>query len=246
MEAPSVEAERRSGAARRRGRSRIIRRVMRRLVAILVVLALLPLGLTLLYRVPWVHPVSTLMIGDLVTLSGYQRQWTPLDQLGTPIVHAVMMSEDGQFCSHSGIDLGELKAAIDEALSGERARGASTIPMQTVKNLFLWPSRSFLRKGVEAPLALYLDAVMPKRRIMEIYLNIAEWGPGIYGAEAAAQFYFGRPAKDLSPRQAALLAAALPNPFLRNPLNPDAGARRVVGVIEVRARRAGAYDDCLE
>jgi len=246
VEAPPVEAEkRRPGMARRQRKPRILRRLMRRLVAFLVVLALLPLGLGLLYRLPFVHPVSTLMIGDLVTLRGYDRQWTPLDELGKPIVHAVMMSEDGQFCSHSGIDFGELKAAIDEALSGERTRGASTIPMQTVKNLFLWPGRSFLRKAIEAPLALYLDAVMPKRRIMEIYLNIAEWGPGIYGAEAAAQFYFGQPAHSLSRRQAALLAAALPNPFLRNPLNPDAATRRVVGVIEARARRAGGYDDCL-
>ena len=245
VEAPSVEAERRASGASRRRRRGMARRVMRRLVCVAAIIAVLPLALTLLYCIPGVHPVSTLMIADLATLRGYERQWTPLEDMGDNVVHAVMMSEDGQFCSHGGIDLGELKAALNEALSGERTRGASTIPMQTVKNLYLWPSRSFLRKAVEAPLALYLDAVMSKRRIMEIYLNIAEWGPGVYGVEAAAQHYFGRSARELSRQQAALLAVTLPNPHARNPAKPSAGLRRLAGLIESRARRAGGYVNCL-
>lgn len=212
----------------------------------LVLIALLPLALTLLYRVPVVHPVSTLMLKDLATLTGYDRRWTSLDAMGPLIQHSVMMSEDGQFCSHSGIDWGALNTVINDALSGEAARGASTIPMQTAKNLFLWQGRSFLRKALELPLALYLDLLLPKHRIMEIYLNIAEWGPNIYGAEAAAMHYFGRRAKDLTRRQAALLAVTLPNPLARNPARPSGGLNRLAANIERRALRAGGYVGCLK
>jgi monofunctional biosynthetic peptidoglycan transglycosylase len=118
--------------------------------------------------------------------------------------------------------------------------------MQTVKNLFLWQQPfGTLRKLLEMPLAVYFDLALPKRRIMEIYLNIAEWGPGIYGIEAAAQHHFGRPAKDLTRRQAALLAVTLPNPITRNPAKPGPGLRRLAGVIERRAARAGGYVGCL-
>nr|WP_309082829.1 monofunctional biosynthetic peptidoglycan transglycosylase [Chelativorans sp.] len=240
-----MESEGRPRRARTGKRFRPAGRLLRGLMRIAAVVVLLPLVLTLLYIPSFVHPVSTLMLGDLATLRGYERRWVPLEAMGDNVVHAVMMSEDGQFCSHPGIDFGELKAVIDEALSGERTRGASTIPMQTVKNLFLWPGRSFIRKALEAPLAVYLDIVMPKRRIMEIYLNIAEWGPGIYGAEAAARHYFGQSARDLSRRQAALLAVTLPNPYERNPARPSAGLRRIASVIEARARRAGGYVGCL-
>ena len=156
------------------------------------------------------------------------------------------MSEDGQFCSHQGIDWGELNAVIEEAMAGETTRGASTIPMQTVKNLFLWQGRSFLRKALEAPLAVYFDAVVPKKRIMEIYLNIVEWGPGIYGIEAAAEHHFGRSARDLGRRQAALLAVTLPNPLERNPAKPGPGLKRLASVIERRAARSGDYVRCVE
>jgi monofunctional biosynthetic peptidoglycan transglycosylase len=170
-----------------------------------------------------------------------------LDEVAPVLAHSVIMSEDGQFCAHRGIDLAELKLVIDDAIAGEGARGASTITMQTVKNLFLW-HRPFvaLRKIMELPLAVYFDLVVPKRRIMEIYLNIAEWGPGIYGVEAAARHHFGRPAKDLTRRQAALLAVTLPNPSTRNPAKPGPGLRRLAGVIEKRATKAGGYVGCLE
>jgi monofunctional biosynthetic peptidoglycan transglycosylase len=118
--------------------------------------------------------------------------------------------------------------------------------MQTVKNLFLSNGRSFLRKAVEVPLALYFDAVMPKRRVMEIYLNIAEWGPGIYGLEAAAHHYFGRPARDLTRKQAALLAVTLPNPHARNPAKPSAQLSRLANRIERRAQASGAYIGCIK
>jgi monofunctional glycosyltransferase len=216
-----------------------------RVLGALVILALLPLALTLLYRLPAVPAPSTLMMRDAVTLQGYDRRWVPIDQMGTAIIHSVMMSEDGQFCAHNGVDWPALNAVIEDAMSGERTRGASTITMQTAKNLFLWHGRSMIRKGIEVPLSLYLDAVLPKRRIMEIYLNIAEWGPNIYGVEAAAQHHFGRSARDLSARQAALLAVTLPNPRHRNPANPGQGLSRLAGTIEARANQAGAYVSCL-
>ena len=222
-----------------------LRRWVRRLALLLVLLALLPLGLTFLYRLPGVQPISTLMLVDAVTLKGYNRQWVPIEEMGPAIVNSVMMSEDGQFCSHEGVDWKAFNLVLEEAFAGEKARGASTIPMQTAKNLFLWNGRSYIRKGIELPLALYIDWVLPKRRIMEIYLNIAEWGPNIYGAEAAAQYHFGRSARDLSARQAALLAVTLPNPAVRDPGNPSAGLSRLAAMIERRARQAGAYVGCL-
>jgi monofunctional biosynthetic peptidoglycan transglycosylase len=195
---------------------------------------------------PFVHPISTLMIKDLVTFQGYDRRWVPLEDIAPVVAHSVIMSEDGQFCSHRGVDLAELKLVIDDAIAGEQPRGASTITMQTVKNLYLW-SRPFgtLRKVVELPLAVYMDLVMPKRRIMEIYLNIAEWGPSIFGIEAAAQHHFGRSAKDLTASQAALLAVTLPNPKVRNPAKPSAAMRGLARTVAARARVAGDYIKCL-
>ena len=224
-----------------------LRRWVRRAFATVVVMALVPAALTLLYAPSFVHPVSTLMLKDLVTFSGYDRRWTPIGDVAPVLAYSVIMSEDGQFCFHHGIDLGELKGVVDDALSGEATRGASTITMQTVKNLFLWtrPLAS-LRKVAELPLAVYFDAVLPKRRIMEIYLNIAEWGPGVYGVEAAARYHFGVSAKNLTRRQAALLAVTLPNPYARNPAKPGPGLRRLASLIERRAARSGGYVGCLD
>lgn len=230
---------------RRTGRS-FLRTWSSRLLKLVLVLLLIPVLLTFVYRPGSVHPVSTLMLADLVTLKGYDRRWVPLQEMGLVGPATVMMSEDAKFCAHDGVDWGEMRAVINDALSGGNARGASTIPMQTVKNLFLWNGRSYFRKGLEVPLAIYFDAVMPKQRVMEIYLNIAEWGPGIYGLEAAAQHYFGRAARDLSRGQAALLAVALPNPHRRNPGKPSAGLKRLANNIERRARASGAYIDCLK
>jgi monofunctional biosynthetic peptidoglycan transglycosylase len=211
-----------------------------------IVLTLIPVVLTVLYIPPFVHPVSTLMLRDLATLSGYDRRWVPIDEVAPVLAYSVIMSEDGQFCSHYGVDIAELKGVVDDALQGEATRGASTITMQTVKNLFLW-SRPLagLRKVIELPLAVYFDAMLSKRRIMEIYLNVAEWGTGIYGIEAAAQHHFGISASKLTQRQAALLTVALPNPIARNPAKPGKGLRRLANVIERRATRSGAYVDCL-
>jgi monofunctional biosynthetic peptidoglycan transglycosylase len=220
---------------------------LRRAAIVAIVLSLIPATLTILYIPSFVHPVSTLMLKDLVTFTGYDRRWVSIDDVAPVLANSVIMSEDGQFCFHRGIDFAELRGVVDDALDGELTRGASTITMQTVKNLFLW-SRPLgsVRKLVELPLAVYFDAVLSKRRILEIYLNIAEWGPGIYGIEAAAQYHFGVPAKNLTRRQAALLAVTLPNPIERNPAKPGPGLRRLASIIERRAAKSGGYVGCLK
>lgn len=241
------EIERLGVPARRTARRSGGRRWLLRLLIAAVTVGLLPVVLTLLYAAPFVHPVSTLMLDDLVRLSGYERRWVSIEDVAPVLVKSVVMSEDGQFCRHHGIDWGELNAVVEDAMAGDATRGASTIPMQTVKNLYLWNGRSFLRKILELPLAIYLDLVLSKRRIMEIYLNIAEWGPdGIYGIEAAAQHHFGRPASKLTPRQAALLAVTLPNPRERNPAKPGPGLKRLATTIEQRAAKAGSHLNCLQ
>ena len=144
------------------------------------------------------------------------------DVAGLP--RSVVASEDAKFCSHHGIDWDALREAIEDAEDGEVARGGSTITQQVAKNLFLWPGRSVVRKALEIPLALWIDLVLPKQRILEIYLNIAEWGPsGQFGAEAGADLRLRPSASTLSPREAALLAAILPNPVRRSARNPGAG-----------------------
>jgi monofunctional biosynthetic peptidoglycan transglycosylase len=234
--------------AARKGRGRAGARTwLRRIFFGLVVLGAIPAVLTFVYAAHFVHPVSTLMLKDVVTFTGYDRRWVPIDQVAPVLVHSVIMSEDGQFCYHRGVDWAELNAVIDDALAGEGIRGASTITMQTVKNLYLWqrPLGS-VRKVVEVPLAIYFDAVLSKKRIMEIYLNIAEWGPNVYGIEAAAQYHFGKSAKDLTARQAALLAVTLPNPADRDPAHPGPGLKRLASLIQRRAANAGTHVSCVK
>lgn len=215
---------------------------LRRLSIAAAVVVILPFVLTPLYI--FVRPVSTLMIGDLLTFQGYSRQWVDLDDIAPSMRQAVVMSEDGQFCFHDGVDWEQLRSVLSR--DGGPNRGASTITMQTVKNVFLWPSRSYIRKGLEIPLALYADLVWSKRRTLEIYLNIAELGPNVYGVEAAAQYYYKKSASKLSRREAALIAAALPNPAIRNPLKPSRAQKTLARIIERRVSQSGAYVACLK
>ncbi len=222
-----------------------MRRWLKRLLKWAVAIVLLPYVLILVYAVDFVRPVSTLMLWDLVTLKGYDRRWVEFEDIAPVLVQSVMMSEDGQFCTHYGVDVVQLRGVVEDALDGEATRGASTIPMQTAKNLFLWNGRSFVRKGLELPLALGADAVWSKKRMMEIYLNVAEWGPGIYGIEAAAQHHFKTSASKLSRKQAALLAVSLPNPITRVASKPSRGMNRLANLIQRRARASGEYIKCL-
>lgn len=217
-------------------------RVLRALVVAIVLLLLLPYAIAPLYRV--IDPVSTLMLWRRASGARVERIWVPLAAVAPALPRTVIASEDARFCIHHGIDLGELRAAIEDADDFSDMRGGSTIAQQTAKNLFLWQGRSVVRKALEFPLALWLDLVLGKRRLMEIYLNIAEWGPkGEFGAEAGARRAFGKSARDLNAHETALLAAILPNPRARSAARPAAGVRRLAGIYEARAARWSA--DCL-
>jgi monofunctional biosynthetic peptidoglycan transglycosylase len=189
---------------------------------------------------------STPMLARMALLRPVERDWVPLSAISPHLVRAVIAAEDQRFCGHSGIDWVELNKVLED--ENGPGRGASTLTMQTVKNVFLWPGRSVIRKGLELPLAVVVDAVWGKRRVIEIYLNVAEWGEGLYGAEAAARAYFGKPASALLPGEAARLAAALPNPRARNPARPTrnvaASARSIqqsmAGIEELTACVAAA------
>lgn len=213
------------------------------LYAVLALL-LLPYVLTPLYAV--VNPPSTLMLWRLATGQRVERTWVPLGKIDPDLRLAVIVAEDGRFCSHFGLDLTEIQNAIDDAEGFDDVRGGSTITQQVAKNLFLWQGRSYVRKALEAPLALWIDLILPKQRILEIYLNIAELGPnGEFGAEEAAKRAFGRGADSLSPYQAALLAASLPNPVTRDAKRPGPGLRRLAGLYQRRAASAPEAAACL-
>ncbi len=214
------------------------------MIALLLVFVAAPLALILLYRfVP--PPVTPLMLIRLVEGQGLHRDWVPWAEISPHLREAVVASEDNLFCEHGGFDWRSLEAAAKAYTAGERAGGGSTISMQTAKNLFLWPSRSVIRKGLEVPLTAALEGMWPKQRILEVYLNIAELGPGIYGVEAASQHYFERPARDLTQAQASRLVAVLPNPLEWRPQPPGGYVQRRSGVIRTRIRQLGPMLDCV-
>ena len=205
---------------------------------------LLPYLLAPLYRV--IDPVSTPMMARWLTGKRVERTVVPLSQMAPALPRTVIASEDGRFCRHRGIDWAELRVVIEEADDLSEARGGSTITQQAVKNLFLWPGRSYARKALEFPLALWVELVLPKRRILEIYLNVAEWGPnGEFGVEAGARRAFNKSARQLSAGEAALLAAVLPNPKRRSARQPGPAVRRIAGIVQGRAARVASLDTCL-
>ncbi|MDY8110726.1 transglycosylase domain-containing protein [Fulvimarina sp. 2208YS6-2-32] len=224
----------------------MLRKTILALLVAAAVLIAIPLILVPIYTFAPIHPVSTLILRDHFTFRPYLREWVDLEAVAPVMRYSVIMSEDGQFCRHDGVDWGEMKAVVTDFLDGEETRGASTIPMQTAKNLFLWNGRSYIRKGIELPLALYLNLVVSKARILEIYLNIAEWDTGVYGIEAASQHYFGRSAVDLTARQAALLAVTLPNPAGRNPAAPTKRMNALADRVQRMARASGEYVACVK
>ena len=204
------------------------------------------LVLLLLFR--WVNPpASSLMVQQALTGQAIDQRWVKLEDVAPVLIRSVVRSEDARFCLHYGIDTVEMRAALRRSRGGEfgSIRGASTISMQVVKNMFLWPDRSLARKGLELAITPLMEVVWPKRRILEVYLNIAEWGPGIFGAEAAAQAYFGKSASRLSRREAALMAVALPNPIERRPDRPSGGLQRRASEIARGAAWTGLEVGCL-
>ena len=206
---------------------------------------LLPYLLTPLYR--YVPPVSTPMVWRWLTGERVMRTFVPISAMAPILPRTVIVAEDARFCSHSGVDWQEIRDAIEDADDLDAVRGGSTITQQVAKNLFLWPGRSFVRKALEFPLSMWIDLVLPKRRVLEIYLNIAEWGPnGEFGVEAGARRAFGKSARDLSASEASLMSAVLPNPVRRNARQPRPGVRRIAGIHEARAAAAAAsLDACV-
>ena len=219
----------------------------RRIGLALAGLAALPFVLTIFYPViP--PPASVVMLTRAVSGNGLTKVWVSLDEMSPFLSRAVITSEDARYCEHNGVDWIEFQDVLDEVFDdGEGpVRGASTIPMQTAKNLFLTDSRSLLRKGAEVPLAYWMDLLWSKRRMIEIYLNIVEWAPGVYGAEAAARHHFNKSASKLTKREAALLAAVLPNPIKRTAGKPSKRVSRIATRIMVRMAGMGPYLTCLQ
>jgi monofunctional glycosyltransferase len=208
-------------------------------------LALFVLFIVLVGLYTFVRPVSTLMLARMVEGKSYQRVYAPLKTIAPIALASVVASEDASFCDNDGVDWGSLREVLSGAGKHGPSRGASTITMQTAKNLFLWPGRSKIRKGIEIGMALIMGEAWSKAHTLEIYLNIAEWGDGIYGIEAAAQHYFHKSASQLNSHESALLATALPNPILRNPTRPTSLQRRLAGSLEAKAREGAERLNCL-
>jgi monofunctional biosynthetic peptidoglycan transglycosylase len=217
--------------------------MVRAIVFTALALVCLLIGLAALYA--YATPLSTLMVARAIEGKAYERLPVRLGDVSPSVIASVIASEDATFCRNDGVDWGELREVMNSSGKIGPTRGASTITMQTAKNLFLWPGRSVLRKGVEIPIALVLGRVWSKRRTLEIYLNIAEWGEGIFGVEAAARRYFHKAASELDAREAALLATSLPNPIERNPSRPKPFQQRLAAALEAKASHAPEAASCL-
>ena len=214
------------------------------MIVLLVLLVGGPLAVVASFAVR--DPFSTVIALAARDGKPVSQEWRPLGAISPNLARAVILSEDARFCLHWGVDVAQLRIAIEDFRSGRRARGASTITMQVVKNTLLWPEQSYLRKAVEIPLAGLLDLLLSKDRILEIYLNIAQMGPAAFGAEAAARRHFGKSAADLTRREAALIASVLPSPAARNPVRPGRRQLAQVARIERELPRSGWLFDCLD
>lgn len=231
---------RRTRRPRRRRRAPLARRVLRAVLLALGLLVALLLLLVLLLR--WVDPpYSMYMLSPASgpTAPSLRHTWQPIHALPLHVPLAVVAAEDQRFPRHHGFDWRSIREALNAHRQGARLRGASTVSQQTAKNVFLWHGRSLTRKLLEAALTATVEALWPKARILEVYLNVAEWGPGIFGIEAAAQYHFGIPARQLSAEQAALLAAVLPNPRVYSPSRPSANVLQRARWVERQMAQLG-------
>lgn len=224
---------------------RLLRRLLKVLAVAVAVILLVPPVVIGLYSFA-APPVTPLMVLRLLEGEGLTKQWVPLEEIAPALPRSVIAAEDNLFCRHQGFDWQAMQAAWTEYRERGRMRGASTISMQTAKNVMLWPGRDPLRKGWELYVTFWIETLWSKQRILEIYLNIAEWGPGIYGAEAAAQSHFGRSAASLTPRQAAQLAAVLPNPRVWTAGQPSRYITDRAAVLQRRVGQLGPLLDCVE
>jgi monofunctional biosynthetic peptidoglycan transglycosylase len=202
------------------------------LMWILAVIVLGPVLWVGIYR--FVNPPVTLRM-VLTSSKPIDRQWEPLARISPNLIDAAIAGEDSNFCIHHGFDIAAIRAAWKHNEESKTTRGASTISMQTAQNAFLWPDRNWVRKGLEAYFTVLMEHLWPKQRIMEVYLNIAQWGDGIYGAEAASQHYFHHPAALLTSGEAARLAAVLPDPVAWSPVNPAPAVVYRASIVQERA-----------
>ena len=222
--------------------ARLVSWVIKALLAVVI----FSVAWVLAYR--WINPPATsLMVRDWVAGKTVQRDWTPIEDMSPRIAYAVLAAEDQNFCAHKGFDFKAISKAMESNRNGRKLRGASTISQQVAKNVFLWPQRSWVRKGFEAWFTLLIEVLWPKQRTLEVYLNVAEWGDGVYGAEAASQQHFGRSAANLSRSQAARLASILPSPIKWSPHRTSGGIARKARSVErsmsfIRREMSG----CLE
>ena len=214
-------------------------RLLRGLLLLVLMFGLIgPVMVTTVYRfVP--PPVTWLMIQRVFEGKGFDRRWRSLDDISPRLVRAVIAAEDAKFCDHNGFDFDAMEKAFESNAKGRKLRGGSTISQQTAKNVFLWPGRSYVRKGLEAYFTVLIEVIWGKPRIMEVYLNSVEWGPGVYGAEAAARKNFGVGAGQLTAAQAARLAAILPSPLKWKAAQPGPYVKRRSGKI---TRAAGTIN----
>jgi monofunctional glycosyltransferase len=230
-----------------RPRRSFLRRLFGWLVRLVLIFLIGSVLWVLLYR--FVNPPLTFtQLGDMIGGNGARRQWMAIERIDRDMVRAVIAGEDSKFCSHDGFDRQAIEAAMRRNAAGGRVlRGGSTISQQTAKNAFLWQGGGYFRKGLEAWFTLLIENLWSKRRIMEVYLNVAETGIGTYGANAGAQRYFGHDASALSPQEAARIAAVLPLPKRRAAIAPLGFTRRYGGMIQARMRAVGRdrLDACV-
>ncbi len=215
-------------------------------VALLIVFFIGPVLAVAFYRfVP--PPVTYLMVQRAFEGRGFQHKWTPLERISPNLTRAVIAAEDARFCEHLGFDIEAIEDALRANEDGGRLRGGSTISQQTAKNVFLWPQRDWVRKGLEAWFTGLIEIGWGKQRIMEVYLNSVEWAPGVYGAEAGAQRWFGKSARSLTPTEAARMAAILPKPLAWRAAGSGPYVRRRSGAISRNAGqvRVQGLADCV-
>jgi monofunctional glycosyltransferase len=218
---------------KRRRKGSFVRRLIGWIVKLIVALILISVLWVLAYR--FINPpITATMIGDIVAGRGAHKEWMPIGQIDRDMVRASIAAEDSKFCSHSGFDFEAIEDAMKRNASGGRIRGGSTISQQTAKNAFLWQSGGYARKGAEAWFTFLIEHLWGKRRIMEVYLNLAETGIGTYGVNAGSERYFGHDASAMSPTEAARIAAVLPLPKQRGAIAPKGFTRRYGNIIAAR------------
>ena len=224
----------------------LIGRLLRWLLALVLLLLVASVGWVVVYK--FVDPpMTSLMLRDQIAGHSVRQSWRPLSRIDPDMPRAVITAEDAHFCTHNGFDMAAITSAFEKNMDGKKLRGGSTVSQQTAKNAFLWSGRSWLRKGLEVYFTALIEAIWGKRRIMEVYLNVVETGINVFGVEAGAQHYYGHSAAKLSRREAARIAAILPQPIKRDARNPRGYTRRYSRNIErwIRVVRDEKLDGCL-